>query len=485
MSTMKSTPPLDARQSAAPRRSRRRFGWLAGRPAALVGGLSLVIGWAAASTTPIQIDSAYGYQAWRATQAGQHRMAKLCFERLALAPDSKPEAQYNLADALEALGDRRRAVAILNRVAPADRPGYPAAQLRLAQLLLSEQPTPPAVAFEAERHLRRALEGDATSVPANALLAQVLIATGRPEQAPSYLYRTVVDRPELRITLARVFWAVDQPDSARHEATFAVREFRRRSESNPDDPEPRLRCAEAAALLEDFATAVDVLKQGWQRTRDPRYRPTLASLYAVWAATLKGDPKAEPGNRLALLEQGLRWDPTNASLLDQFTRMLQVNGAEAERARALLRDLLAKGEDRAGIHFVLGVDAWLRARLGEARVHLEQAERLDPGSPEIVNNLAWILIRTEPPDLQRALTLANLALERQPNNPLFRGTRGVVLARLGRWKEALSDLETALPASPRDVDLHQALADTYEHLGLAEMAAAHRKQLAGLGKPPG
>jgi tetratricopeptide (TPR) repeat protein len=452
----------------------------------VIGGVSLAIGWAAAATTPDHIHSAYTTQALRATEAGQHRMAKLCFERLATAPDGTVENKYNLARSLETLEERRRALAVLNQIAPADRPGYPAAQLRLAQLLLTGQTaTPPLVVSEAERHLRRALEGEPTSVQANALLAQILMYTGRPELAMPFLHRAVTDRPELRIILARVYRDVKQLDSARHEATLAIREFRRRTEADPDDYEARARWAEAAAFLDDFPAAADVLKQGWQRTNDPRYRSTLASLYALWDAVVNNDPKAEPGIRLARLEEGLRWDPTNANLLDRFTRMLQVNGAEAERARALLRDLLAKGEDRAGIHFVLGVDAWLRAKLGEARVHLEQAERLDPGSPEIVNNLAWILIRTEPPDLQRALTLANLALERQPNNPRFRGTRGVVLARLGRWKEALPDLETTLAVKPSDVDIHQALADTYEHLGLAEMAAVHRKELANLVKPPG
>lgn len=485
MSTMKTEPGPGARPPAAPARPRRRLDWLAGLPAALVGGLALAVGWAAAMTTPGQIHMTYTDQAQRAARAGQHQVAKLCFERLALAPDSTAEAQFNLAWSLEALGNQRRAVSILDGLAPPDRPGYPAAQLRLAQILLNEKPTPQRALWEAERHLRQALAGERTSVAANTLLAQILVATGRPEQATPFLHRAVTERPELRITLARVYRAVNQPDSARFEATQAVREFRRRSEANPDDPEARLRWAEAAAFLEDFATAADVLRRGWERTNDPRYRPTLASLYAVWAATLKDDPKAEPGNRLALLEQGLRWDPTSKDLLGQFARMLQTGGAEAERARAMLRDLLAKGEDRAGIHFVLGVDAWLRARLDEARLHFEQAERSDPQSAVIVNNLAWMLVRGESPDPQRALTLANLAVERQPDNPRFHGTRGVALARLGRWKEALPDLEAALPASPRDADLHQALVDTYEHLGLAEMAAAHRKQLAGLGKPPG
>ena len=275
-----------------------------------------------------------------AARAGQHQVAKLCFERLALAPDSTAETQFNLARSLEALGDQHRAVSILGALAPPDHPGYPAAQLRLAQILLNEKPTPLRALWEAERHLRQAPAGERTSVAANTLLAQILVATGRPEQATPFLHRAVTERPELRITLARVYRAVNQPDSARYEATLAVREFRRRSEANPDDPEARVRWAEAAAFLEDFTTAADVLKQGWQRTNDPRYRPTLASLYAVWAATLKDDPKAEPGNRLArlkLLEQGPRWDPTNKDLLDQFARMLQTGGAEAERAARCYR----------------------------------------------------------------------------------------------------------------------------------------------------
>ena len=47
MSTRKTEPGPGARPPAAPGRPRRRLDWLAGRPAALVGGLALVVGWAA------------------------------------------------------------------------------------------------------------------------------------------------------------------------------------------------------------------------------------------------------------------------------------------------------------------------------------------------------------------------------------------------------------------------------------------------------
>ena len=47
MSTMKTEPGPGARPPAAPGRPRRRLDWLAGLPAALIGGLALAVGWAA------------------------------------------------------------------------------------------------------------------------------------------------------------------------------------------------------------------------------------------------------------------------------------------------------------------------------------------------------------------------------------------------------------------------------------------------------
>jgi len=72
----------------------------------------------------------------------------------------------------------------------------------------------------------------------------------------------------------------------------------------------------------------------------------------------------------------------------------------------------------------------------------------------------------------------------------------VILARLGRWRDALPDLEAALADSPDDVELHQSLASAYESLGDLDMAARHRRAAVpgspkparsskAPGKPPG
>ena len=61
-----------------------------------------------------------------------------------------------------------------------------------------------------------------------------------------------------------------------------------------------------------------------------------------------------------------------------------------------------------------------------------------------------------------------------PDQGRFRDTRGQILAKMGRWKEALADLEAALPSAPRSTELHRTLAEVYTHLGVPGMAAEHR-----------
>jgi predicted Zn-dependent protease len=121
------------------------------------------------------------------------------------------------------------------------------------------------------------------------------------------------------------------------------------------------------------------------------------------------------------------------------------------------------------------MDAWEQGKHEEGLLHLEQAYQLAPHMGVVANNLAWVLANAQPPDLPRALTLMNTVLERWPNEPLYRDTRGEVLVKMGRWKEALTDLQAALPAYPNHPALHLRLAETYEHLGIPEMAAEHRR----------
>src|SRR5207253_255244 len=100
-------------------------------------------------------------------------------------------------------------------------------------------------------------------------------------------------------------------------------------------------------------------------------------------------------------------------------------------------------------HFALGSDAWKHGRAAEARHHWEQACRIDSGKSDgasilVANNLAWLLAHQEPTDTPRALELIDQALTRSPMHPVLRGTRGQILVKLKRGKDAVADLETAV-----------------------------------------
>lgn len=126
------------------------------------------------------------------------------------------------------------------------------------------------------------------------------------------------------------------------------------------------------------------------------------------------------------------------------------------------------------------MDAWQRRDFAAARLHWETALRLAPQLNPAANNLAWSLAHEEPRDPTRALALIDAVLQRAPLDPRFRGTRGAVLARLGRWREALPELVAALPASQGSAAHHRLLCETYQQLGLPDMAWEHQTRAEAL-----
>jgi tetratricopeptide (TPR) repeat protein len=444
-------------------------------PAVLVAGLVLAAAIACHDVSRLQLASFYRRTGDDALASRDFTTARVCFERLTRI-DGRPQAWWGLVRAADGLGEYRRAARLLERAAPPDRLGYAPAHLERALALLAPGWHTPADAADAEHHLRSAVTLAPNMATAAELLGRIYMETGRPELAVPQLVRAVGDRPALRLTLARAYHAVGEIPSAAKQAELALKESRLRATIHPDEFETRARWAEAAVFLGDYPSAVAAFEQEPIPANDKeRYRKNLAIVYTAWADAMEraGDGDGL-GVRLELLERGLRADPKSDALLERLVRIVGDDGPDLGRAREILGDLLARGEATATAHFALGVDAWIHSNPDEARVHFEAADRLAPGTPRIVNNLAWLLARGDHPDLPRALKLADLAVERRPDVPMYRGTRGVILARLERWRDALPDLEAGLAASPGQIDLHRSLAAVYEALGDQKMAARHR-----------
>jgi uncharacterized protein HemY len=100
---------------------------------------------------------------------------------------------------------------------------------------------------------------------------------------------------------------------------------------------------------------------------------------------------------------------------------------------------------------------------------------MDPNLSVVANNLAWLLAHADNPDLPRALKLIELALTKHPDEPTFRDTRGKIYMKQKRWQEALTDLQFVLARMPEFPGLRASLAELYDRLGDAEVAAEHRR----------
>ena len=98
--------------------------------------------------------------------------------------------------------------------------------------------------------------------------------------------------------------------------------------------------------------------------------------------------------------------------------------------------------------------------------------------PGALNNLAYALSQREDADLPRALQLANAAVDTSEGNLYVLETRGQILLKMGRWKEAISDLEAALAEIELRPQVREALALAYDEVGRPELAARHRDLLS-------
>jgi tetratricopeptide (TPR) repeat protein len=455
---------------------------LASLPALLVGVTAILLGVFVATTSEDARLAIYVREAPLRFEGRDLDAALVCYERLIQDLGGQPQHRFATAMIYKEKGDRARADSILHQLAPVERPGYPPAHLELALELLGGTDRSVRNTKALEIHLIHALGGP-DGDEAGIILGQLYAATGRGNTAEPYLRRVVARHPEVLLLLARIAHDGGDERKTREILDQAVRVFRKRVEARIDDAEARLCWAAALALRDDFAGAVSLLDRGLQLSADRRYPPAIASVYAAWALRLSRDSSASPGDRLSLLERGLRHDPNNQVLLRMLAETLRAGGPEAQRVRVSLQKFLTDGKSTAAIHFVLGIDASTRGRAAEAQMHWEQAFRLNPGMSVVANNLAWVLAHEDPPDLRRALELAERAVRAEPNDTRFRGTRGTIFLKLERWSEALTDLEAELSASPDRADTHLALAKVYDHLGSPDLAAKHRARAAERDKP--
>jgi tetratricopeptide (TPR) repeat protein len=425
----------------------------------------------------VDTESDYRDMASAAMSARDFETARLAFDRLSrISQEKRGEYLFNMALCIGNLGREEEATALLSYLAPQDRAGYAPAHLFLAKSLLRETNATPATVRTVELHLRHIIESGADPVEPQFLLGQIYMRQGRLDEARKLLLDVVATRNEAALPLAVVLRAQGDLLGASKWAGLAAAYFADRvGDAKADDQSLRLQWADALILIQNYEKAFSVLETGWKQFGNPAYPPAIGNVCANWVRATASQAPDDLARRIKLIQQGLQYAPQNEGLLQEMIALTRLQGPAADTARDTMNKLLAQGNSSAFIHFCLGADAWQHHEEDKARQHFTIAFEQAPHLPYIANNMAVLLTLSDNPDCKRALEIIQPIVEKFPNDPNFRESRGQVLVKLGRYEEGIKDLEFALPHLKSANATHRALAEGYRHLGMPDLATEHEK----------
>ncbi len=127
---------------------------------------------------------------------------------------------------------------------------------------------------------------------------------------------------------------------------------------------------------------------------------------------------------------------------------------------------------RGYLHHLLG--QW-----EEGAASYERALEIDPENPAVLNNYAYML-SVQNYRLEDGLEMIDRALEMSPEIPSYLDTRAWILYRLGRLKEALEVIGTAMKDSDNNAEMFEHLGYIYQALGKERKALKAWKRAAEL-----
>ena len=462
-------------------------------PALLAGGALLAGAVVATFSEKSTTADHFVNRAIAAKQAGDDEVAELFLRKASITVSGTSESRFNQAVLLQSVGKEADAYALMSQLAPDDKPGYVPAHewriqwmsLKLSELATKETPLTEEeigirrqISESIEKHLRLIVQAEPEHLKANDRLALIAMGRKKLDEAIEHISRIVDRRPDSRATYAQLFAQSGQEFEARLQAELAVdyhRKILQQDELSDDERwQNRARLAHCYMILQDYEGAVESLTDNGAVPKLPVVRNLLARIFFQWSASIKSEDGPSLIRQLNLLNQALELNPGNAAVLQAIASIAGKPGKPGAIANKTLKDVLSTGQAPPLVHFVIAMNAAAKDDFDTAKMHLELAHAASPKMPIVLNNLAYVIASEKEPDFQRAMQLVDQAIELDPSVGDFYDTRGSILTKLGKWKDAISDLERALKMIPGRAAIHRKLAACYEAVGDPELAALHR-----------
>ena len=327
----------------------------------------------------------------------------------------EPADVYGLAISLDNLGQKERAAAMMEQIAPADRLGYGPAHLWIAKYRAKS-----GIPLQSlDTHLRFAFVAHPNDREINALLGQLYLDLNRPAESERYLIVAAESSQEFRLFLARAYAVQGKRGLMEIEIQRIIERAKANVMSEPEVPLHRLIWADALMLRRDFSSAEAVLADGLLRPHADKYKRPLALLYVGWYMNLvRNEKNATVGDHLAVLAGSRSILTAPEVIMALYTVMRPTDGIRKDPPDAL--EGVSHRQAVSSIHFVLGFDAMERGDSKAAITHFEIC--LPDGAAWPSPPTTWHGSRPPPtgPDLPHVPWQPLRAGRTLPNEPRFR-----------------------------------------------------------------
>ncbi len=392
-------------------------------------------------------------------------------EALSLAPESQPVLRRAVSLFL-ASGDAslvEEAEVLLDRTLAAN-PDDVALKLLKARALASRGTGP--ASEQARRILRGLTDDEPRLAEAWELMGRIELQQGQVDRAVNVALRGLAHSPEDRrlLLLKAHAEAMTSPMSA-------VPTLRLLADQYPDDVEILIQLAGAYVDSEKPERAIELLRERLGGMEGPaRRRCEIALASALYRSGQKDEAKllfetlmrAEPDDVTPVLAFGQvlgrerRWAELNQLIFRWRTEHPDDTGAlraiasalaatsdreAVEMAEDLLRLTLARDPNSMSSLMLLGILMQREGRNEESAALNQHILELDPNNSIALNNLAWVLSE-EKGQYDEALRLADRGLAIDSDYIDIIDTRGVIYYRLGRLREAETDLTRCIKLCP-------------------------------------
>jgi tetratricopeptide (TPR) repeat protein len=298
----------------------------------------------------------------------------------------------------------------------------------------------------------------------------------QPEEAAKLLKPMVSRSPQAAIMRMKIHILLNKLDDARGDARWVRSHMEDRTERGDAlSPQDLNDWHFAARLLGDLPKAHSLAEQWFKAEPTSKdARAVLAELSQRMFDRALAAPNPDAERLAALFVQAGELAEDQTRLQKQVAALYRLRSRFPVADEVVIR-VVDSPKTPATILEAVGTVAATVGELDKSKDYLQRAIKKDPRNSIAWNNYAWILLQGPETDLQAALEAVNKALEIRPDEFRYRETRGQALVRLGRWQEAIADLEYAANGMPESRDIHLSLAKAYDALGDKQLAQVHRE----------